>query len=101
MSARKTTEAIDQDRRGLLGTAMTAIAVAGTASLISANPVRAADSFGNPTSKQKESTVDTTKETAIRPFTPSRITLVRGYRTHRPTGGSDLSRRAITSPAPP
>ena len=68
MSARKTTEAIDQDRRGLLGTAMTAIAVAGTASLISANPVRAADSFGNPTSKQKESTVDTTKETAIRPF---------------------------------
>ena len=43
MSARKTTEAIDQDRRGLLGTAMTAIAVAGTASLISANPVRAAE----------------------------------------------------------
>ncbi len=68
MSARKTTEAIDQDRRGLLGTAMTAIAVAGTASLISANPVRAADLSGNPTSKQKELTVDTTKETAIRPF---------------------------------
>ncbi|MET0529779.1 MAG: epoxide hydrolase N-terminal domain-containing protein, partial [Microvirga sp.] len=68
MSVRKTAEAIDQDRRGLLGTAITAIALAGTASLISANPVGAADSFGNRTSKQKESTVDTTKDIAIRPF---------------------------------
>jgi hypothetical protein len=68
MSDGKTTDPIDQDRRRLLNTATTTIAVMGAASLLPTHLVIAADSSGSRTSNQGESTVGTTKDTAIRPF---------------------------------
>jgi pimeloyl-ACP methyl ester carboxylesterase len=61
-------EAIDQDRRRLLGGAAMSVAAAGALSLLPAVPAKAGEAIANPSSNQGAASMDTAANSAIRPF---------------------------------
>jgi pimeloyl-ACP methyl ester carboxylesterase len=61
-------EAIDEDRRRLLGAAAMGIAAVGALSLIPAHPAKASEAIADPPSNQGASPMDTVSHSGIRPF---------------------------------
>jgi pimeloyl-ACP methyl ester carboxylesterase len=68
METTKIPEAIDQDRRRLLGAVTMGVAAAGALSLVPTHVAKAGDTISNQSLKQGASPMDTVERTGIRPF---------------------------------